>query len=43
MDVVDAIAETQTGANARPVTEQKIKSIRVDTKGVEYNVEKIGG
>ena len=43
MDVVDAIAETQTGANDRPVSEQKIKSIRVDTKGVEYNVEKIGG
>lgn len=43
MDVVDAIAETQTGANDRPVNEQKIKTIRVDTKGVEYNVEKIGG
>ena len=43
MDVVDAIAETQTGANDRPVSEQKIKTIRVDTKGVDYSVEKIGG
>ena len=43
MDVVDAIAETQTGANDRPVSEQKIKTIRVDAKGVDYSVEKIGG
>ena len=43
MDVVDAIATTQTGASDRPVNEQKIKTIRVDTKGVDYTVEKIGG
>ena len=36
MDVVDAIATTRTGAGDRPVVEQKIASIRVDTKGEEY-------
>ena len=40
-DVVDAIATTPTGANDRPVEEQKIRSVTVDTKGVEYAVEKI--
>ncbi len=41
MDAVDAIASAKTGANDRPVEEQLIKSIRVDTKDVEYAAEKI--
>ena len=41
MDVVDAIATTATGANDRPVEPQQIKTITVDTKGVEYVAEKI--
>ena len=36
MDVVNTIAETQTDWNDRPVNEQKIKSITVDTFGVDY-------
>ena len=36
MDVVDAIATTRTGAGDRPVAEQKIASITVDTKGEIY-------
>ena len=36
MDVVDAIAATKTGAADRPVAEQKIASIAVDTHGETY-------
>ena len=36
MDVVDAIASTRTGMQDRPMEDQKIKSVRVDTQGVEY-------
>ena len=36
MDVVDAIAATRTGRNDRPVDEQKIASITVDTHGEVY-------
>ena len=36
MDVVDAIAKVRTGRNDRPVEEQKIASITVDTKGETY-------
>lgn len=36
MDVVDKIATTATDAGDRPVSEQKIKSIRVDTFGADY-------
>ena len=36
MDVVDAIAKTRTGRNDRPVEDQKIASITVDTKGETY-------
>ena len=43
MDTVDKIAQTQTDANDRPLKEQKILKIIVDTKGIEYSVEKIGG
>ena len=36
MDVVDAIASTRTGMQDRPIAEQKIASITVDTKGETY-------
>ena len=36
MDVVDAIASTKTGPNDRPVADQKIRSITVDTHGETY-------
>lgn len=36
MDVVNAIAETRTDYNDRPMKEQKIKSSTVDTFGEEY-------
>ena len=36
MDVVDQIAAVQTNGQDRPLDEQKIASIRVDTKGEEY-------
>ena len=36
MDVVDAIASTRTGMQDRPVEEQKIASITVDTHGETY-------
>lgn len=36
MDAVDKIAAVKTDGNDRPLTEQKIASIRVDTKGEEY-------
>ena len=36
MDVVDAIAKTKTGMQDRPIAEQKIASITVDTHGETY-------
>ena len=36
MDVVDAIAAVKTDRNDRPLTEQKIASITVDTHGETY-------
>ena len=36
LDVVDAIASTKTGPNDRPIAEQKIASITVDTMGETY-------
>ena len=36
MDVVDAIAGTRTDPSDRPLAEQKIASITVDTHGEEY-------
>ncbi len=36
LDVVDAIAATRTDRNDRPMEEQKIASITVDTKGETY-------
>ena len=42
MDVVDAIANTPTGFQDRPVTEQRIKTATVDTFGETYTVQKYG-
>lgn len=36
MDVVDEIVSQETDQSDRPVIDQKIKSIRVDTLGVDY-------
>ena len=36
MDVVDAIAAVKTNANDKPLTEQKMKSVTVDTLGETY-------
>ena len=36
MDIVDAIAATKTGPNDRPVAEQKMKKVTVETFGEEY-------
>ena len=41
LETLDKIATTTTDASDRPVVEQKIKSITVDTKGYEYKVSKI--
>lgn len=40
IEVVDKIAEGSTDYSDRPIKEQKIKSITVDTKGVEYKEPK---
>ena len=40
MDVVDQIATTPTGFQDRPVQEQRIKKMTVDTQGETYTVEK---
>ena len=40
MDVVDAIANTPTGPQDRPVQEQRIKTATVETFGGRYAVEK---
>ena len=36
MDVVNKIAETATDYSDRPLEEQKMKSVTVDTFGVDY-------
>jgi peptidyl-prolyl cis-trans isomerase B (cyclophilin B) len=41
IEAVDHVAAIQTDANDRPVEDQVIKSIRVETNGVEYKAEKI--
>ena len=41
MEVVDAIANTKTNMQDRPLQEQKIASITVDTKGVVYELPKM--
>lgn len=40
MDVVDKIAAVQTDREDRPLNEQKIASMTVDTFGVEYEAPK---
>ena len=42
LDVVDAIAQTPTGFQDRPVREQRIKAATVETFGETYQVEKYG-
>ena len=41
IEAVDHVAEVETGKTDRPVEDQVIKSIRVETNGVEYKAEKI--
>ena len=42
MEVADAIVANETDGNDKPLVEQVIKSIRIDTKGIEYpKAEKI--
>ena len=41
IEVVDAIASVSTGVGDRPLEDQVIRSITVDTRGVEYAAEKI--
>ena len=36
LEVIDAIASVKVDMNDKPLTEQKIASIRVDTQGVNY-------
>jgi peptidyl-prolyl cis-trans isomerase B (cyclophilin B) len=36
LEVIDAVASVKVDMNDRPLTEQKIASIRVDTRGVDY-------
>jgi len=43
IEAVDAIAQVRTDMYDKPVETQAIRSIRVDTKGVNYPLEKIGG
>ena len=42
LETVDAIASTRTGFQDRPVAEQKIKTMTVETFGETYTVEKYG-
>ena len=42
MEVVDGIAATRTGFQDRPVAEQKIARVTVNTFGETYTVEKYG-
>lgn len=37
MEIVDKIAETETDYSDRPLTEQKMKKVTVETFGVEYD------
>ncbi len=43
IETVDLIALTQTDYTDKPLVDQVIESITVDTKGIEYKVNKIGG
>ena len=41
MDAVDRVAETRTGFQDRPVEEQRMKQVTVETFGETYTVDKI--
>lgn len=41
IEAVDHVAQTPTGAQDRPLKEQKIRRVSVDTKGESYTVEKM--
>ncbi len=41
IEAVDHVAQTPTGAQDRPLNEQKIRRVSVDTKGESYTVEKM--
>ena len=41
-DVLDEIAETRTGRNDRPLADQRMKKVTVETFGETYTVEKYG-
>ncbi len=41
IEAVDHVAQTPTGAQDRPLEEQKIRRVSVDTKGESYTVEKM--
>ncbi len=42
LDAVDEIAATRTGRQDRPVTDQRMKKVTVETFGETYTVEKYG-
>jgi len=42
IETVDEIANTQTGRQDRPVNDQRMKKVTVETFGEEYTVEKYG-
>ena len=42
LDTVDEIASTQTGRQDRPVADQRMKKVTVETFGETYTVEKYG-
>ena len=42
LDTVDEIAATQTGRQDRPVVDQRMKKVTVETFGETYTVEKYG-
>lgn len=41
MDAVDRIAATPTGRQDRPVTEQRMRKVTVDTFGQAYQAKKL--
>ena len=43
IETVDLIASAKTNSSDKPLIDQIIEEIRVDTKGAEYKVNKIGG
>ena len=43
METVDLIASVHTNASDKPLADQIIEEIRVDTKGIQYKANKSGG